>query len=607
MANKMLYPQNTLTRQVVDLSGMWKFSFDFEDKGEERGYQNGLKDYIDMPVPSSFNDYFTDKKYKEYLGDVWYEQTFYADKSWQNKDVDIRFFGCLIKATVWVNGIKLHYHNNGFIPFSVNINDVINYDKINTIVVKLNDILDNTTLPCGEYKVLKDGRKICTPYFDFFNYGGLIRPVKLVITPKDSIIDITLNHELTEQGSITHYDVSHIGRGQVYAEVYDQQGNKVAFSNGTSGELEILNTKLWEVRNAYLYHFVFKVIEGDNVLDEYYLDCGIRTVNVEGNRILINNKAVYFKGFGKHEDADFTGRGYNLAVAKRDFELMKWCGANSFRTSHYPYSEEILQLAEKEGFLVIDELAAVGMLKSTRNAVDAANKNLKVESFFEQDIVKNITINNHLEAVRELVQRDKNYACVVMWSLFNEPDAASSDDCIPYFEKVFNLCKELDVQKRPRSFAHIIASNPKHSKVSYLCDVIMLNRYYGWYLMGGAELEDAMIALDAELSEWDKIGKPVMFTEYGTDNYLGLTKIPAVMWTENYQVEYLEKYHEVFDRHDSIMGEQVWNFADFQTTEGIIRADGNKKGIFTRDRRPKMAAFELRRRWLSLPNDYKRK
>lgn len=607
MANKMLYPQNTLTRQVVDLSGMWKFSFDFEDKGEERGYQNGLKDYIDMPVPSSFNDFFTDKKSKEYLGDVWYEQTFYADKSWKNKDVDIRFFGCLIKATVWVNGIKLHYHNNGFIPFSVNINDVINYDKINTIVVKLNNILDNTTLPCGEYKVLKDGRKICTPYFDFFNYGGLIRPVKLVITPKDSIIDITLNHELTKQGSITHYDVSHIGRGQVYAEVYDQQGNKVAFSNGTSGELEILNTKLWEVRNAYLYHFVFKVIEGNNVLDEYYLDCGIRTVNVEGNRILINNKAVYFKGFGKHEDADFTGRGYNLAVAKRDFELMKWCGANSFRTSHYPYSEEILQLAEKEGFLVIDELAAVGMLKSTRNAVDAANKNLKVESFFEQDIVKNITINNHLEAVRELVQRDKNYACVVMWSLFNEPDAASSDDCIPYFEKVFNLCKELDVQKRPRSFAHIIASNPKHSKVSYLCDVIMLNRYYGWYLMGGAELEDAMIALDAELSEWDKIGKPVMFTEYGTDNYLGLTKIPAVMWTENYQVEYLEKYHEVFDRHDSIMGEQVWNFADFQTTEGIIRADGNKKGIFTRDRRPKMAAFELRRRWLSLPNDYKGK
>ena len=606
MANKMLYPQNTITRQVIDLSGMWKFSFDFEEQGEVKGYpQKGLKDYIDMPVPASFNDFFTDKKYKEYLGDVWYEQTFYADKSWQDKDIDIRFYGCLIKATVWVNGQKVIYHNEGFLPFSVNINKQIKYNEINSIVVKLNNVLDNTTLPCGEYKVLKDGRKICTPYFDFFNYGGMIRPVKLVITPKTSITDITLRHELINGGSVTYYDTEVSGKGEVLATVYDADGNKVAYSKGLSGELEITNTKLWQVRNAYLYHFVFQIIEEDKLVDEYFLDCGIRTVSIKGNRFLINNKPVYFKGFGKHEDADFTGRGYNLAVAKRDFELMKWCGANSFRTSHYPYSEEILQLAEKEGFLVIDEVAAVGMLKSTRNVVDAANKDLKVESFFEQDCVKKETINNHLNAVTELVMRDKNYACVVMWSLFNEPDAVSSDDCIPYFEKIFKHCLDLDIQKRPRSFAHIIGSSPEKSKVSYLCDVIMLNRYYGWYLMNGAELDDGIGALDAELCEWDEWQKPVMFTEYGTDNYAGLTKIPAVMWTENYQMEYLEKYHEVFDKHPSIVGEQVWNFADFQTTEGIIRVDGNKKGIFTRDRKPKMAAFVLRKRWLSLPDDYK--
>ncbi len=606
MANKMLYPRNTLTRQVIDLSGMWKFSFDFAENGEENGYPTqGLKDYIEIPVPASYNDFFTDKKYKEYCGDVWYEQEFYADKSWQDKDVDIRFFAAIHKATVWFNGEKVAYHNGGFTPFTININKLLKYDGVNKIVVKLNNVLDNTTLPSGEYKVLKDGRKISNPYFDFFNYGGLIRPVKLVITPKSSVVDVTLNHVLTNTGSITYYDVEHVGQGEVLVEVYDQNQEKVAFSKGAKGTLEILNTKLWEVRNAYLYHFVFKLIQGEKLLDEYYLDCGIRTVSVKGNRVLINNKPVYFKGFGKHEDADFTGRGYNLACAKRDFELMKWCGANSFRTSHYPYSEEILQLAESEGFLVIDELAAVGMLKSTRNAVDAANKDLKIESYFEQEVVKKYTLPNHLEALRELVARDKNYACVVMWSLFNEPDAVSSDDCIPYFEQVFNLCKELDIQQRPRSFAHIIASSPTKSKVSYLCDVIMLNRYYGWYIMGGAELDDAMLALDAELSEWDQKGKPVMFTEYGTDTYMGLTKLPSVMWTENYQVEYFEKYHEVFDKHPSIIGEQVWNFADFQTTEGIIRADGNKKGIFTRSRQPKMAAFELRRRWLSLPTDYK--
>lgn len=605
MANKMLYPLNTKTRQVIDLSGMWHFCFDFEGKGEEKGYPLGLKEYDEIPVPASYNDFYTDKKYKEYTGDVWYEKTFYADQSFKDKDVDIRFFGAIHQAEVYFNGKKVCYHNGGFTPFSININKLIKYDEENKIVVKLNNELSQTTLPVGEYKVLKDGRKISNPYFDFFNYGGLIRPVKLVITPKTSIVDVTLNHELTKSGSITTYNVEVVGKGDVVAEVYDADGNMVATAQGDKGKLEIKNTKLWQVRNAYLYHFVFKVLNEGKLIDEYYLDCGIRTVKVEGNRILINNKPVYFKGFGKHEDADFTGRGFNLACIKRDFELMKWMGANSFRTSHYPYSEEIYQLAEKEGFMVIDEVAAVGMLKSTRNAVDAANKDLKVASYFDQEIVQTKTLQNHLEAVHELITRDKNYACVVMWSLFNEPDTVNSDSCVPYFEKVFAYARELDVQKRPRSFAHIIASSPDKCKCTHLCDVVMLNRYYGWYVFGGAELDDGIAALDAELSEWDKQNKPIMFTEYGTDTYIGLTKIPAIMWTENYQVEYLNKYHEVFDKHPGIMGEQVWNFADFQTTEGIIRADGNKKGIFTRARQPKLAAFVLRDRWLKLPLDYK--
>ena len=68
-------------------------------------------------------------------------------------------------------------------------------------------------------------------------------------------------------------------------------------------------------------------------------------------------------------------------------------------------------------------------------------------------------------------------------------------------------------------------------------------------------------------------------------------------WTEEYQVEYLDMNHRVFDRIDAVIGEQVWNFADFATTSGVMRVGGNKKGVFTRDRQPKAAAFTLRRRW----------
>ena len=88
-----------------------------------------------------------------------------------------------------------------------------------------------------------------------------------------------------------------------------------------------------------------------------------------------------------------------------------------------------------------------------------------------------------------------------------------------------------------------------------------------------------------------------MMTEYGTDTLAGLHQDPPVMWSEEFQCEYLKRYHQVFDRLDFFMGEHVWNFADFATGQGITRVDGNRKGVFTRQRRPKAAAFLLKERW----------
>ncbi|MDD5849273.1 MAG: glycoside hydrolase family 2 TIM barrel-domain containing protein, partial [Firmicutes bacterium] len=95
---------------------------------------------------------------------------------------------------------------------------------------------------------------------------------------------------------------------------------------------------------------------------------------------------------------------------------------------------------------------------------------------------------------------------------------------------------------------------------------------------------------------------PVMFTEYGADTVMGLHDTTPVMFTEEYQVAFYEMYSRVFDSCDFVVGEQVWNFADFATSQGIVRVQGNKKGLFTRDRRPKLAAHWMRRRWLSIPN-----
>jgi beta-glucuronidase len=91
-----------------------------------------------------------------------------------------------------------------------------------------------------------------------------------------------------------------------------------------------------------------------------------------------------------------------------------------------------------------------------------------------------------------------------------------------------------------------------------------------------------------------------MMFEYGADTMAGLHSVGELPWSEEYQSDLYEMYHRVFDKIPALIGEQVWNFADFNTGSGIVRVDGNKKGIFTRSRQPKLAAHSLRRRWQGL-------
>ncbi len=173
-----------------------------------------------------------------------------------------------------------------------------------------------------------------------------------------------------------------------------------------------------------------------------------------------------------------------------------------------------------------------------------------------------------------------------------------------YFQPLLSLVRECDPQKRPVSLV-AIQNDYRKDKAMLLSDVVCLNRYYGWYVYGG-DLEAAKQALAKELDYWAQTGKPVMFTEYGADTVSGLHLATPTMFTEEYQVDYYRANNEVADRYPNFIGEQVWNFADFATSQGILRVDGNKKGLFSRDRRPKLAAHYFRQRWHEIPDfDYK--
>ena len=605
----MLYPIMSESRSVLDLSGIWDFRLDNGAGFAEKWYEKPLPDALKMPVPASYNDLKEDVDFRDHCGYVFYQKRFSFPKNlFKHQRIVLRCEAVTHFARVYLNGIEIGNHLGGFLPFEFEIGKELRTD--NLLMIAVDNRIDYHTLPVGNLEDVwgsrgknKIQKKANYPNFDFFNYCGITRPVKLLVMPESYIDDITLvpEVELTGDGkgnAIIRYSIDTCGEDDCcLVEILDREGKCVGSSEGKSGEIHLENATLWQPLKPWLYRV--KVRFGKDV---YELPYGIRTVEVRGTKFLINGKAFYFKGYGKHEDTFPNGRGENLPMYVKDISLMKWQGVNSFRCSHYPYSEEMMRLADEEGLVVIDETPAVGLNLAFGGG---ANFDGKKKGTFDREYGLQ-TFPHHREVIRDLIARDKNYACVVMWNIANEPDGCG-EGAFAYFEPLFALAHREDPQKRPVCIASAqMAGGPDTDVSARLSDVICLNRYYGWY-EGGPDLREPSQWLRKELEEWEKLGKPLIITEYGADTVAGLHDTTPVMFTEEYQLEYYRMNNRVLDEFSFVVGEHAWNFADFATGQGVNRVQGNKKGLFTRDRRPKLAAHYFKERWHTIPDyDYKK-
>ena len=594
----MLYPIMTTTRELIDLSGIWNFKLDQGTGFAESWFQHPLQETIPMPVPASYNDLYEGAEFRDHSGWIWYEREIVVSEHLLKQRLVLRFGSVTHIAKVYLNGQLITEHKGGFTPFEAEITAYAHVGK-NRLTVAVNTIVDHSTLPVGNYReedIPGKGKVITnTPNFDFFNYTGIQRPVKLYTTPTTYIRDITLTTALNGTDGLVDYRIDISAEATAYVLIQDEQGETVARGNGSQGQLLIKDVHLWQPLHAYLYTCVVELWQDGKQIDTYEQPFGVRTVAIQDGKFLINGKPFYFKGFGKHEDSHLHGRGLDEVLNVKDLSLLKWIGANSFRTSHYPYSEELMRLADREGFVVIDETPAVGL---HLNFGSMFGSGVRLHKTWEELQTK----EHHAQVIRELIARDKNHPCVVMWSIANEP-ASEEEGAYEYFAPLVGLAKEIDPQKRPVTIVTHIMATPDTCKVASLVDVLALNRYYGWYVQGG-RLEAAKVLLRNELTNWNRVmpGKPIMFTEYGADTIAGFHDTNPTMFSEEYQVECLKANNEVVDEFSSFIGEQVWNFADFQTSQGIIRVQGNKKGVFTRERKPKMAAHMLRARWMAIPD-----
>ncbi|XP_045127960.1 beta-glucuronidase-like isoform X2 [Portunus trituberculatus] len=599
-----LYPRESPSREVRSLDGLWNFRLApllDPDKGfREHWYSQPLSltgPVISMAVPSSYNDITQDKALRDHIGWAWYDRSFYVPVRWQEDKlrVVLRLGSAHYNSIVYVNGVEVAKHEGGHLPIMAEISSHLSFSQENLVTVAINNTLTPTTIPQGSIHFHNDPTRYPAGYFtqsynfDFTNYAGIHRPVFLYTTPRIYIEDILLTTAVDGTSGIINYTITtgsvqmgphRLGDIGCSLKVLNQEKKYVTSAIGCRGTIVLSNASLWwpylmSDNPGYQYTLMVAVSSASGDLDFYPQKVGIRSVGWNSTTLTINGVPMYLRGCGKHEDADIRGKGLDYPLVVKDFSLLKWLGANSFRTSHYPYAEEIMDMADQEGIMVVDECPAVGL-----------------SGFGE------VLMNKHILVMRELVRRDKNRPSVIMWSVGNEPQS-NQEAAANYFRSVVKATHEDDPT---RPVTCVLNRGPIEFAASSL-DVILVNRYYSWYGDTG-HLEVIKLQTITEFTEWFVLhNKPVMISEYGAGSIAGLHMDPAFTWSEEYQVELMLQNFEAFDKLRSqgfFVGEMIWNFADFATPQETFRPAFCVKGLFTRARQPKMAGHLMRYRYWSL-------
>lgn len=572
----MLHPKMNKCRSLFSLDGIWQFYADRSEKTFDDIKHCDIPETRNIAVPASWNDQYEDLF--QFHGKGIYKKKFDMPQMWCEQEVYIRFGSVSGKAKVWINDEYVTEHIGTALPFEAVITPYLKFGEENTIVVLADSTLDPWSLPPATLMENEGRMGFAKSYpavpYDFFPFGGIQRSVYLYTSPKTRIEDITITSEITGENAVVSFNAE-FNNAFIGSVEFNIDGKKtiIGCNNETSvsGSITIDNVQLWDIGKPNLYSLTVRLV-ADGINDEYKEIFGVREIKVENNKLVLNGREIFLKGFGRHEDFHIIGKGYNHAVTVRDFALMKGMSANSFRTSHYPYDENILDMADREGMLVIAETPFVGL--NNRNYTD--------------DV-----LNKAVSVIHEMVKRDKNHPSIIMWSLANEP-MIETDEGENFFKIMAETARALD-GTRPITF--VAHCEPENTRGMQYYDICCINKYYGWYEWPGQIEESLDEFIKCADRFYEKFGKGIILTEFGADAIAGIHTEPPQMFSEEYQAKMIKLQYEKFREQPYAIGTHVWAFADFKTAQTISRIVFNRKGVFTREREPKMAAHMLKELW----------
>ncbi len=573
--------QNVQAYEAMSLNGEWNYIVDVQEEGyydyRMNPMRNGFfinakpkrpEDLIEydfdksdvMQIPSDWNT--KDERLFFYEGTVWFKKSFQTVPMTDCKT--LLYFGAVnYDCHVYVNGKKAGHHIGGFTAFNYDISDLL-VEGENTVIVKVDNKRHADAVP--------------TQIFDWWNYGGITRDVKLVKVPMVYLEDYNLQllkgeakgkkRQITFSAKLSKPEAGHT----VTVSIPELKLKKT-FTTDADGQVQssIFNIQskalqLWCPENPKLYRVDIS-LDTSTISDEI----GFRTIETRDKQILLNGKPVFLKGISIHEEkANGGGRANSVEDAQMLLSWAQELGCNFVRLAHYPHNEYMVREAERLGIMVWSEIPCYWTIAWTNPD----------------------TYQNAQNQLRDMIARDHNRANIIIWSIANEtPHSAQRDQ---FLGRLAKYARSQDSTRLISMAMEVTGAsnyvNRLNDNMNEYVDVVSFNQYIGWY-------RDVN---DAPKMRWEiPYNKPVIISEFGGGARYGLHGAKNQRWTEEFQENLYKENTAMLDKIEGLSGTTPWILKDFRSPRRVlpgVQDYYNRKGLFS-DKGEKKLAFYILRDW----------
>jgi beta-galactosidase len=384
----------------------------------------------------------------------WYRKHFRPDDSWKGKLVYLDFQGVMTVADVYLNGKHLATHKGGYTPFEVDLTPALQFGADNVIAVRVDSRVQPQVPPEGAPKISPSGlyffasrgqiARVAPKMYGFYLYGGIQRDVELRITDRLHIervyyVTTRITPDAMVGATISlRNDRPQFAECSVRVRLLDTQGLEAAAAFAkvklNAGEARDVKLDLGPIRNPRLWdpdhpdrYIAEAEVGGSSATDREATWIGIRQIDWQDGVFHINGQVLQLRGLNRHQTYPFIGGAVPNRLQRRDALTLKYgLGVNTVRSSHYPPDPEFLDECDRLGLLVMEEFPAWEYV-----GLDAEWQ------------------ENAVNAVREMILRDRNHPSVFVWGVHANEASLNEGDDRDFYNRTYGLAKQLDPSRRP--------------------------------------------------------------------------------------------------------------------------------------------------------------